>query len=115
MKERWLSVAEIAGFSSAGAFQSFPTMPEATASHLGEIGECLVDRPDLENNAAVQVYQLIGQLLEETEALREQWQTIAGRRPSIVPSARRKDKSPQSSSSSATQTTTKTFPQECSV
>jgi sarcosine oxidase delta subunit len=56
----------------------FATKPEATASQLAEIGECLVERAELEDKATVQVYELVGQLLEEVGTLRERWQSIAG-------------------------------------
>ena len=52
-----------------------------TAYQLGEIGECLVERAERDDNASVRVYQLVRQLLEEMATLREQWQTIAGCRP----------------------------------
>ena len=78
----WVRALPLPGFrqqelSSLG----FATRPEATTSQLGEVAECLVERAELEDKAALQVYQLVGQLLEEMTTLREQWQTIAAGRP----------------------------------
>lgn len=78
----WVRAMPLPGFrqqdlSSLG----FVIKPEATDAQLREIGECLVERAELEASATVHVYRLVGQLLEEMTTLREQWQTIAAGRP----------------------------------
>ena len=74
----WVRALPLPGFRQQElSSMAFAIKPEATASQLGEISECLVERAELEDNATVRVYELVGQLLEEMATLREQWQTIA--------------------------------------
>jgi hypothetical protein len=59
----------------------FATAPAATPTELEKVGECLALRAAEEQTAAVRVYELVAQLLEQSEALREHWVSLAERLP----------------------------------
>jgi hypothetical protein len=57
----------------------FQMMPEAVPAELEKICDCLVDRARSDEAAALKVYELIAQLLENFEALRPHWMSLAAR------------------------------------
>ncbi len=78
----WVPARPLPAFCKPGTDSfGFTTAPDATSTQLEEIGECLVERADAEEKAAVKVYELVVQLLEKAEALGNQWRSIAERRP----------------------------------
>jgi hypothetical protein len=59
----------------------FETMPSAAPAELEQICDCLAERAMSDETAALKVYELTAQLLEDSEALRPHWTSLAGRRP----------------------------------
>ena len=58
----------------------FATTLAATPRELEEAGECLALRAAGEQTAAMRVYELVAELLEQSEGLREHWERLAERR-----------------------------------
>jgi len=74
-----IQMPDVCRVGSAGL--GFATMPTTTPAALEDICECLVERARVDESAALKVYELTAQLLEEVETLRPHWMSLAERRP----------------------------------
>jgi len=78
----WVRAIPLPDFCRIGnAVLGFATTPTVALAELEEICECLVERAKVDEPAALKVYELIAQLLEDFETLRPHWMLLAERRP----------------------------------
>ena len=59
----------------------FVSEPPATAETLRDLSECLVKRATVDEQGAMQVYRLVGQILDQSDSLYDEWLQIAARLP----------------------------------
>ena len=76
----WVRAIPMPDFYRVGnAGLGFATTPTAAPAELQQLCECLVERARADETAALKVYELIAQLLEEVETLRPHWLSLAER------------------------------------
>lgn len=59
----------------------FVSEPPATAETLRDLGECLVERASVDEQGAMHVYRLVGQILDQSDSLYDEWLGVATRVP----------------------------------
>jgi hypothetical protein len=79
----WVPAAPVPEFARrAREVLGFAAAPPATPDAVREVGDCLADPAAVsDDDGAAHCYALVGQLLEESESLKGEWQRIATRLP----------------------------------
>ena len=78
----WVPAVRLPDFAyRASEKLAFVTTPSATPETLRQLGDCLLERGSVEQDAAMHVYALAEQIVDQSDALDEEWRRIARQLP----------------------------------